>query len=159
MPKVFNDNEQWKIYPECGTRYAVSTLGRVRSMATGKTLKGRPTSKNRALSVTLYDLDNKPKAISIARMVATAFLENPKGCKFVLHRDGNPLNDSVDNLVWSDTRMLKPESRELGADDIEFIRLLYDAEATSGPRSADGLAKFFRTSKARVLALVKGDYV
>lgn len=159
MPKVFDSNEQWKIFPECGTRYAVSNLGRVRSMFTGKELKGRPTSRSRARHVTLFDVDGKQKNLAVARMVATAFLENPNGCKYVLHRDRNPLNDNLDNLIWSDVKVLPAESRELSADDIEFIRLLYDADANTGPRSAEGLAKFFGTSKARVLALVKGDYV
>ena len=35
-----------------------------------------------------------------SRLIATAFIENPNNFKNVRYKDGNPLNNSVDNLEW-----------------------------------------------------------
>ena len=36
----------------------------------------------------------------ISRLVAKAFLPNPDGLQVVLHKDGDILNDRLDNLQW-----------------------------------------------------------
>lgn len=37
---------------------------------------------------------------SVHRLVASAFIPNPKRLPYVNHRDGNPSNNCVDNLEW-----------------------------------------------------------
>lgn len=49
--------------------------------------------------VQLYGLKIKTKAY-IHRLVAVAFIENPKQYKFINHKDGNKLNNVVTNLEW-----------------------------------------------------------
>ena len=99
--------EIWKPVAKFETLYEVSNTGKVRrvlesfkdsKLTTPRTLKPFMTT---AVSVNLYDKLHIKHTISIARLVATAFLSNPKECKYVLHIDGNLYNNSVDNLVWS----------------------------------------------------------
>lgn len=35
-------------------------------------------------------------------LVATSFVPNPEGKKYVIHKDGNKLNNHASNLAWSD---------------------------------------------------------
>lgn len=72
-------------------KYEVSNTGLVREKATGilqKIKKGRR-----------YFVDFCK--IPISRLVALAFLPNPKGKPNVIHIDGVQSNNSVDNLRWA----------------------------------------------------------
>lgn len=37
-------------------------------------------------------------------LVAEAFVPNPEGKKYVIHKDGDKLNNHASNLAWSDTK-------------------------------------------------------
>ena len=43
----------------------------------------------------------KGKQYAIHRLVADAFLPNPDSLPRVIHKDGNKLNNSIDNLKWA----------------------------------------------------------
>jgi hypothetical protein len=44
--------------------------------------------------------------LEVAKVVAAAWLPNPKGATRVVHRDGNPHNVSVTNLAWEPPRTI-----------------------------------------------------
>jgi hypothetical protein len=44
--------------------------------------------------------DNAKKAPGIHQLVANAFIPNPNNYECINHKDGNKLNNSVDNLEW-----------------------------------------------------------
>jgi hypothetical protein len=78
--------------------YSVESDGRVWTHRRNKYLNPGSGSSG-YLSVTITR-DGKPKAFSIHRLVAMAFIDNPEGKPQVNHKDGNKLNNSADNLEW-----------------------------------------------------------
>lgn len=65
----------------------------------GKVLSQRIDGNSNYLRVKVY-IDGKRKKYLVHRLIATAFIPNPDGYKCVNHKDGNKLNNSVDNLEW-----------------------------------------------------------
>lgn len=108
------ENEIWKDVEGFEGRYQVSNLGRVKSIKRIKPVKENlkgikeiimiPYSgAARYLGVTLRK-DGKGKTHTIHRLVAEAFLPNPLGFPCVNHKDGDCLNNRVDNLEWCNQR-------------------------------------------------------
>lgn len=104
MSEDLNIVEEWRTienYPN----YAVSNLGRVKRIltCTGKPLEDRMLSPyigwGGARMVNLSDRGCH-RSMRISRLVAKAFLPNPDNLQVVLHKDGDILNDRLDNLQW-----------------------------------------------------------
>ncbi len=96
-------DEIWKDIENYEGLYQVSTLGRIKSLA------GRPhIVKDRILNIwvgthyyaTCLSKNKKPKFYLVHRLMAVAFVENPYNKPHVNHKDGNKLNNSLDNLEW-----------------------------------------------------------
>ena len=81
--------------------YLICKDGRVLSLER----KGRPQSRilKHILNDNGYPLVHiNSKKKTIHRLLAVAFIPNPENKPFVLHRDDNPSNFSLDNLYWGD---------------------------------------------------------
>lgn len=108
--------EVWKPIEGYEGYYEVSNMGRVRSIertARFVSAKGEECSRKvreRILQGTENCIDGRisvmlskkgaTKRISVHRLVAIAFCENPHGYTEVNHIDENPRNNRADNLEW-----------------------------------------------------------
>ena len=89
--------EIWKSIEGYET-YSVSTFGNVRNDTTGKVLK--PTTQQNRQRITLC-LNGYVETFLTYRLVAFAFIPNPKCKKVIDHIDNNSLNNNVENLRWT----------------------------------------------------------
>lgn len=113
-------NEIWKpIYQFRGInyqgKYEISNIGNVRSLdriiqvdgeihkGFNKKLKGRmlpvKIDGNGYLSAVLNSR-YKSTAAQIHRLICIHFIDNPNNYPIINHKDGNKLNNSIDNLEW-----------------------------------------------------------
>lgn len=105
--------EIWKDIPGYEGIYQASTFGNIRTVE-GKTtsnkrypvrrwksrvLKGRGDNPKTGKRVNLWK-DGKPKDWLVARLVAITFLGFPPKGFTVNHKDGNRMNNAIDNLEW-----------------------------------------------------------
>lgn len=105
--------EKWKDIPDYEGLYQASTLGRIRTTE-GKTtsnkryatrrwksriLKGRGDNYNTGKRVSLWK-DGEVKDWLVARLVAMTFLGLPPDGFTINHKDGNRLNNNIENLEW-----------------------------------------------------------
>lgn len=75
------------------TNYTVTDDGVVKNSKTGRIM----TINNG--NVQLY-INGKGTGRSVGKIVAEAFLEKPNGDFLVNHKDGNKMNNRIDNLEW-----------------------------------------------------------
>ena len=93
-------NEIWKDIKGYENKYQVSNLGNIRSINYNNTNKPKilkPYIRNKYLSVRLSK-NGKERHVKVNRIVAETFIQRPE--LEVNHKDGNKLNNSVDNLEW-----------------------------------------------------------
>ncbi len=96
---------EWRKIPGVDSEYEASDEGQIRSF---KVWRGQPGPRilNAALNkVTGYFfvqvcVDGKLKVMTNHRLVALAFLPNPKGIPQVNHIDRNRQNNRLENLEW-----------------------------------------------------------
>jgi len=67
----------------------------------------------------------------VHRLIAQAFLPNPKHKPQINHIDGNPLNNNISNLEWATAAENNQHSRKMGLVD-------YHSEKQDAIRSANG---------------------
>jgi len=89
-------NEEWRTVTK-RPAYEVSNKGRVRVKET-KALKASRITKT-GYCITDLKYGRKMTAY-VHRLVAEAFLPNPKGLPSVNHKDENKANNDVENLEW-----------------------------------------------------------
>lgn len=105
-------NEIWKDIPNYEGLYQVSNLGRVKSLERLNEKNGNQLLKERLLKIIVnkYRLNycqvglsknRKVKMYKVHRLVLSTFnpIENMENLQ-VGHKDGNPQNNSLDNLYW-----------------------------------------------------------
>ena len=78
--------------------YYIYDNGDVLNISTKKILKG--SIGEHGYKYYRLSKNNKKKMFYAHRLVAEAFLDNPNNLPVVNHKDGNKLNNNVDNLEW-----------------------------------------------------------
>jgi hypothetical protein len=96
-------NEEWKPAVGFEHRYQVSSLGRVRSLFGRKfamvPFSGSPDHRG-YMFTTLIQQDGSTKHMSIHRLVASAWVPNPKQHPQVNHKNGIKNDNRPRNLEW-----------------------------------------------------------
>lgn len=96
--------EIWKDVKGYEGKYQISNLGRVKSLNYARRkqvriLRPGIQKKTGYISVSLLK-EGKQKTKTIHRLVAEAFIPNPKNLKQINHKDENKQNNCVNNLEW-----------------------------------------------------------
>lgn len=88
----------WKVL-EINPNYEVSDEGLVRRVNNKNVLKGCITSGYRSVKLTFEN--SRQQRFYVHRLVAMAFIPNDDKKKTIVnHKDGNKLNNRVENLEW-----------------------------------------------------------
>ena len=114
-------NERWAIVPtktktkKCD--YYFSDYGRLKSVnkLTGeeKLLKGSKM-KQGFMQLNLKLQDDVRQGFYVHKLVAEEFCKRKKGQDFVIHQDGNKLNNHYENLVWGDRKDMTQHQIDMG---------------------------------------------
>lgn len=93
--------EEWKPISGFEELYEVSNLGRIKSIARLGTKGGVITNHNNGgyLKAHLYK-NGKQYDFFIHRLVAIAFIPKVNGKTEINHKNGNKLDNTIDNLEW-----------------------------------------------------------
>lgn len=115
----------------------------IKSVSGDKLYKLKPTVYNNRLFVTLSN-GAKSKRMRVHRLIAKAFIPNPECKPQVNHKNGNPLDNRIENLYWGTQkenildavrhgtfislvqRGEKNPSSKLSNEKVKLIRLLYN---------------------------------
>lgn len=94
--------EVWKDVLGYEEIYQISNLGRIKSLHRDRIEEKilNPAKNNRGYLRLGLSGNGKVRYDSIHRLVAGAFIPNPKNLPEVNHIDGNKLNNGVENLEW-----------------------------------------------------------
>lgn len=96
--------EEWKPVEGYEGLYEISSLGRVKSLWFGKEKILKPMkTKYGYLRVALFR-DGKGKFLLIHRLVAEAFIPNPKRLPEINHIDEDKTNNAKSNIEWCSRR-------------------------------------------------------
>lgn len=156
--------------------YQVSNLGRVRTYNKisftnmhgerhwkDRILKFKPytTTNQRSKQgmgyrVTLWK-DGKPKTLLVARLVATTFLEDLIDTDMTVnHKDGNRLNNRVENLEW----LSRSDNIKYGFENGQYRQdktILYNENEHYEFRSKSLASEFLQRNKGYISACVKNN--
>jgi predicted XRE-type DNA-binding protein len=80
-------------------KYEITKSGKVRYKGKEK-LKSTFVGSTGYYMVHLNDKNGNSKLRRVHRLLAKTFIPNPENKKYVNHKDGNKLNNNLDNLEW-----------------------------------------------------------
>lgn len=164
--------EIWKPVKDYEGYYEVSNLGRVKSLVgyNGKEYIEREKilknsiqisgSSYKRYAVTL-SIKSKVKHCKVHKLVAETFVPNPNNYKIINHKDGNSLNNHIDNLEWctmSDNLqhayiMKLKKSKIHNMDRQQVVNML-----NSGLMQKD-IAKILKISEHTIMRFIKKENI
>lgn len=103
-------NEVWKPIENYEGYYEISNTGKIKSLERKANTKNSSSRKVNSRDIKLTNngmyyvvglaKSGRTRQHYVHRLVAQAFIPNPENLKFVNHKDGDKLNNKVDNLEW-----------------------------------------------------------
>lgn len=160
--------EIWKNIRGYRGKYKISNLGRVKSFhkcKEGNLLKN-VLNKDIRYEIVGLCLNGKLKTFYVHRLIAKAFIPNPKGLTEINHKNGIKTDNRIKNLEWTtkndnikhainlgliDTKGEKNGRAKLNRSNINDIRRKY----ASGNYSYATLARVYKVSRNTITRIVK----
>lgn len=137
--------EEWRDVLGYEGKYQVSNLGSVRSLdrvivlsnnyertICGKVLK-QSVSSNKYLVTSITSCKNKDAPRLVHRLIAEAFIPNPENKPQVNHKDGNKLNNNINNLEWCTRSENIQHAYDIGLKSCAVKGLRFDNISWSKP--------------------------
>ena len=95
-------DEVWREIPGYDGDYFASNKGRILSLCRNEPRILKPfICSNSGSRTGYYYVEIRGQTQRVHRLVALAFLENPEDKPVVHHIDGNPLNNTLENLAYA----------------------------------------------------------
>lgn len=113
------NTEYWKKIEDWD--YSVSTEGRVINNNTNKYLKSYPNKKKDPYYRVTLSKNYETKEILLHRLVAKTFIPNYNNLSDVHHKDNNPYNNNIGNLMWM-SRMENTQAVNTKKGESGYIR-------------------------------------
>ena len=115
-------DEVWREIPGYDGDYFASDKGRILSLCRNEPRILKPfICSNEGNRTGYYYVEIRGQKQRVHRLVALAFLENPEDKPVVHHIDGNPLNNTLENLAYAtyaenaqDYQKMKKKQQEQG---------------------------------------------
>lgn len=168
------EGEIWKWIKNYEGLYQISNYGRIKSFPREFeidykkiTIRKPILNKRGYLRVTLYK-NNIGEMFPIHRLVAQTFIPNFYNKPCVNHKDGNKLNNCVENLEWATIKENNAHALEIGhhqsgvnaynskltEENVKYIRQFY----ILGDKNfgVNALSKKFNISRACIQDVIKG---
>lgn len=102
--------------------YSINQSGEIYNIKSGHKRALTINKTTGYLQITFYN-KNKPKTFQVHRLVALAFIDNHGNLPQVNHKDGNKLNNCVDNLEWVSDSENKLHCYKTGLKDKNILSI------------------------------------
>ncbi len=138
------------------TKYAISNKGQIINVKNGKKLKTK-VNKNGYLEVQL-STNGIRKNYRIHRLVGIMFIEKVDNKPYINHKDGNKLNNEVNNLEWCTAKENDNHARQtkLKVQNKPIKAISIDTNCTIYFESLSECARYFNTNKGTIHRVLSG---
>lgn len=168
---LIQNNEIWKDILGYEGQYQISNLGIVKSLTRKDTLNHirysqimSPKLDDKGYYQITLCQNGKHRMFSLHRLLGNHFMPNPNNLPCINHKDGNPKNNSLDNLEWCTysentihaykTGLMKLGDNhgraKLTTEQVLEIRRLYKPNVYS----YNMLAKQFNVTKQSIVSII-----